>query len=94
MRKILTKVMFLCLRGYLCVSQATKAILSQMFKRQGHLVNFKTKFKMAVSYPKFVNVVELFFQHVSSLCIDSSNMNQLESLDKRTSTNITFRLQI
>ena len=27
--------------------------------------------------PKFVNVVELFLQHVSSLCIDGLKMNKL-----------------
>ena len=32
---------------------------------------------MAVLNPKIVNVVELFLQHVASLCIDCSKMNKL-----------------
>ena len=38
---------------------------------------------MAILYLKFVNVVELFFQQVSSLYIDYSKMNKLAGLDVR-----------
>ena len=42
-----------------------------------HLISFETKFKMAVFNLKFVNVVELFFQHISYLPTDYSKMNKL-----------------
>ena len=42
-----------------------------------HLVSFETKFKMAVFNLKFVNVVELFIQHMSYLRTDYSKMNNL-----------------
>ena len=37
---------------------------------------------MAGFYPKFVNVVALLLQHVSSLCINCLKMNKLKGLDK------------
>ena len=42
-----------------------------------HLISFETKFKMAIFNLKFVNVVELFFQHISYLPTDYSKMNNL-----------------
>ena len=59
---MLTKVMLLYYRRYL------RNIASEFFR---------TNFKLAVLNAKFVNVVELFVQHVSSLCIDCSKMNKL-----------------
>ena len=41
-----------------------------MSEKQMRLVSFETKFKMAVFNLKFVNVVDLFIQHMSYLCID------------------------
>ena len=42
-----------------------------------HLVSFENKFRMVVFNLKFVNVVELFIQHMSYLCIDCSKMSNL-----------------
>ena len=42
-----------------------------------HLVSFETKFKMAVFNLKFVNVVELFIQHMSYLRTECSKKKNL-----------------
>ena len=57
--------------------QVINAILNQMFEKEMHLVSFETKLKMAIFNLKFVNVVELFIQHMSYLCIDCSKINNL-----------------
>ncbi len=71
--------MFLYYRRYLCVSTSN---IVECLKLVFNLVSFQTKFKMAVLNPKFANVVELFLQHLSSLCTDCSKMNKLGGLDK------------
>ena len=66
---MLTKVMFLYYRRYLSISTSNNCnSYSRMFE-----VSFQLQ--DGVLNPKFVNVVELFIQHVSSLCIDCSKMN-------------------
>ena len=42
-----------------------------------YLISFETKFKMAVFNLKFVNMVKLFFQHISYLRTDYLKMNNL-----------------
>ncbi len=80
---MLTKVMFLYYRRYLCVSTSNNCnSYSRMFEVSFQLSEFPNQFKMAVLNPKFGNVVELILQHVSSLCIDFSKMNKLGGLDK------------
>ena len=66
---------------------------NRMFEVSFQLSEFLTKFKMVVLNPKFVNVVEIFLQHMSSLCIDCSKMNELGALDKCVGI-IAFRQQI
>ena len=59
------------------------AIHSRMFEVSFQLSEFWNQFQDGCFKSKKIgNVVELFLQHVSSLCIDFSKMNKLGGLDK------------
>ncbi len=53
-----------------------------MFEVSFQLIEFSNKFQNGGFKSKICCVVELFFQHVSSLCIDCSKISKLGGLDK------------